>query len=120
MPPPMHIVTTTSFAPRRLPSISPWPTRRGPDKPYGWPDALARGRRQLLHLLRAGVLVDHLHIGRDRPALVLELARGARLRRLLLAVHAVTVLRLAADAVALRDGLGGGEHRPVDRRLVLL
>ena len=28
MPPPMHIVTTTCFAPRRLPSISAWPTRR--------------------------------------------------------------------------------------------
>ena len=29
MPPPMHMVTTTCFAPRRLPSISAWPVRRG-------------------------------------------------------------------------------------------
>src|SRR5688572_3293160 len=33
MPPPMHIVTTTSFAPRRLPSMSAWPTRRAPLMP---------------------------------------------------------------------------------------
>ena len=31
MPPPMHIVTHTFFAPRRLPSISAWPVRRSPD-----------------------------------------------------------------------------------------
>ena len=30
MPPPMHIVTTHRFAPRRLPSISAWPVRRWP------------------------------------------------------------------------------------------
>ena len=28
MPPPMHIVVMTYFAPRRLPSIKAWPTRR--------------------------------------------------------------------------------------------
>ena len=33
MPPPMHIVTTTYFTPRRLPSISAWPTRRAPVMP---------------------------------------------------------------------------------------
>ena len=33
MPPPMHIVTTTFFAPRRLPSIKAWPTRRAPLMP---------------------------------------------------------------------------------------
>ena len=33
MPPPTHIVTTTYFAPRRLPSISAWPVRRAPDMP---------------------------------------------------------------------------------------
>src|SRR6185295_18538772 len=33
MPPPMHMVTTTSLAPRRLPSISAWPTRRAPLMP---------------------------------------------------------------------------------------
>ena len=33
MPPPMHIVTTPSLAPRRLPSISRWPVRRWPDTP---------------------------------------------------------------------------------------
>jgi len=32
-PPPMHIVQTTYLAPRRLPSISAWPTRRAPDIP---------------------------------------------------------------------------------------
>jgi hypothetical protein len=30
IPPPMHMVTTTYFTPRRLPSISAWPTRRLP------------------------------------------------------------------------------------------
>ncbi len=33
MPPPMHMVTTTFFAPRRLPSISACPARRAPDMP---------------------------------------------------------------------------------------
>ena len=33
MPPPMHMVTTTRFAPRRLPSISAWPVRRWPLTP---------------------------------------------------------------------------------------
>ena len=33
MPPPMHIVQTTSLAPRRLPSISACPTMRAPDIP---------------------------------------------------------------------------------------
>lgn len=32
-PPPMHIVTTTYFAPRRLPSISAWPVPRAPVMP---------------------------------------------------------------------------------------
>src|SRR4249920_971470 len=41
MPPPMHMVTTTSFAPRRLPSISACPVRRAPVMPYGWPTAIA-------------------------------------------------------------------------------
>src|SRR5476649_2790467 len=41
MPPPMHMVTTTSFAPRRLPSMSAWPVSRCPDMPYGWPTAIA-------------------------------------------------------------------------------
>jgi len=33
IPPPTHIVTTTYFAPRRLPSISAWPVIRAPDMP---------------------------------------------------------------------------------------
>ncbi|MCY1526494.1 hypothetical protein D9M68_615210 [compost metagenome] len=33
MPPPMHIVTTTFLAPRRLPSMSAWPVRRWPLTP---------------------------------------------------------------------------------------
>src|SRR5262249_16572739 len=33
LPRPMHMVTTTSFAPRRLPPISAWPTRRPPLMP---------------------------------------------------------------------------------------
>ena len=33
MPPPMHIVTHTRLAPRRLPSISAWPVRRWPLTP---------------------------------------------------------------------------------------
>src|SRR5882724_4257870 len=33
MPPPMHMVTTTCFAPRRLPSISAWPVSRDPVRP---------------------------------------------------------------------------------------
>ena len=33
MPPPMHMVTTTFLAPRRLPSIRAWPTRRAPLMP---------------------------------------------------------------------------------------
>jgi len=33
IPPPMHMVTTTSFAPRRLPSMSAWPTSRAPLTP---------------------------------------------------------------------------------------
>jgi hypothetical protein len=31
----MHIVTTTFFAPRRLPSINAWPVRRDPVMWYG-------------------------------------------------------------------------------------
>ena len=38
MPPPMHIVTTTFFAPRRLPSISAWPVRRWPRHAIGVAD----------------------------------------------------------------------------------
>mmetsp|Transcript_38828 Transcript_38828/g.86766 ORF Transcript_38828/g.86766 Transcript_38828/m.86766 type:complete len:247 (-) Transcript_38828:508-1248(-) len=41
MPPPMHIVTTTFFAPRRLPSRRMWPTCRLPVMPKGWPIAMA-------------------------------------------------------------------------------
>src|SRR5262249_45276038 len=37
IPPPMHMVTTPSFAPRRLPSYMTWPTQRAPVMPYGWP-----------------------------------------------------------------------------------
>ena len=33
MPPPTHIVTTTYFVPRRLPSIRAWPVIRAPDMP---------------------------------------------------------------------------------------
>ena len=33
IPPPMHMVQTTYFAPRRLPSISACPTIRAPDIP---------------------------------------------------------------------------------------
>src|SRR5690606_8479931 len=33
MPPPTHIVTTASFAPRRLPSMRAWPVRRWPLTP---------------------------------------------------------------------------------------
>ena len=33
MPPPIHIVTQTRLAPRRLPSISAWPVRRWPVTP---------------------------------------------------------------------------------------
>ena len=33
MPPPMHMVTQTRLAPRRLPSIKAWPVRRWPDTP---------------------------------------------------------------------------------------
>src|SRR5690606_41137402 len=33
MPPPMHMVTTASFAPRRWPSIRAWPVRRWPLTP---------------------------------------------------------------------------------------
>src|SRR5687768_10249430 len=40
-PPPMHIVATTYFTPRRLPSISACPTSRAPETPYGWPTAIA-------------------------------------------------------------------------------
>ena len=35
MPVPTHMVTTTYLTPRRLPSISAWPTRREPVVPYG-------------------------------------------------------------------------------------
>lgn len=35
IPPAMHIVTTTNFTPRRLPSISACPTSRAPDMPNG-------------------------------------------------------------------------------------
>src|SRR5690606_20283284 len=41
MPPPMHIVTTARFAPRRLPSINACPVRRWPLTPYGCPTAIA-------------------------------------------------------------------------------
>ena len=33
MPPPMHMVTTTCLAPRRLPSINACPTNRAPETP---------------------------------------------------------------------------------------
>ena len=33
IPPPMHMVATTNFTPRRLPSISAWPVSRAPETP---------------------------------------------------------------------------------------
>jgi hemoglobin/transferrin/lactoferrin receptor protein len=41
MPPPMHMVTQTFLAPRRLPSMRAWPVRRWPLMPKGWPTAMA-------------------------------------------------------------------------------
>ncbi len=41
MPPPMHIVTTTYFTPRRFPSMRACPTMRAPLMPYGCPIATA-------------------------------------------------------------------------------
>src|SRR6185369_564840 len=56
----------------------------------------------------------------DGNDLVLELAGFLRGDRLLLAGRAVLVHALAADAVALGNGFGGLQHRPVDLGLVLL
>ena len=83
-------------------------------------NALVLARRGLFGRFLTGVLVDHFHGGRNRNDLVLELAFRPRLCRLQLAVHAVTVLDLAADLVALRHVLGGSQHGPVDFGLVLL
>src|ERR1019366_5604882 len=41
MPPPMHMVTTPSLAPRRRPSSSRWPVMGAPDRPQG--RAMGRG-----------------------------------------------------------------------------
>src|SRR5262249_18554633 len=46
-------------------------------------------------------------------------ARFERSGRALLRAHAVFVLALLRDRIALRDVLGGLQHRPVDFRLVL-
>ena len=82
MPPPMHIVTTTYFAPRRLPSISAWPIRRAPVTPYGMADR-DRAAVDVEAVVRDAQLVaavDHLH--RERfvqlpQADVVDLQAGA-------------------------------------------
>ena len=71
------------------------------------------------HLLRVGGLrhlVGDLHGGRERHDLLGELAGRRRRGDALLAAHDVGVLRLAADAVLLRDEVGGLVHRPPHRR----
>ena len=59
--------------------------------------------------LLAGRLLDHL----DRHDLVLELAHAGGHERLLVALHGVLVLLLAADAVLLGQVLGGAAHDQV-------
>ena len=64
-------------------------------------------------------LSTHAHDRRHGHDLVVELARGLRGGRAQLAAHAVLVLRLLGDLVALGHRLGGLQHGPVQRRLVL-
>ena len=74
--------------------------------------------RDLTRVQRRGLRVHAGHRHRDRRDLVLEVTRGLRGTRALLAACTVLVHRLARDAVALRDDLGGLQHRHVHRRLV--
>ena len=63
MPPPMHMVTTTYFAPRRLPSISAWPVRRAPRHAVGVADrdGAAVDVEQVVGNAELVAAVEHLH-----------------------------------------------------------
>jgi hypothetical protein len=97
---------------------------RGPD--LG--DALERGIRtdafipidgDLAHDDGAGGLVDGTHDRLHRYDLVVELPLRLCGGRPQLAANTVLILGLLGDVVALGHGLGGLQHRPVQRRLVL-
>ena len=62
----------------------------------------------------AGFLVRDAHLGRDRDDLGIEATCGLRGGGARCDLQRIFVLRLAADAVALGDHLGGVEHRHVD------
>ncbi len=63
MPPPMHMVTTTYFTPRRLPSISAWPVRRAPRHAVGMADGdgAAVDVEPVVGNAELVAAVDHLH-----------------------------------------------------------
>ena len=63
MPPPMHIVTTTRLAPRRLPSMSAWPTSRWPRHAVGMADGdrAAVDVEPIVGDAEPVAAVDHLH-----------------------------------------------------------
>ena len=68
----------------------------------------------------AGVLVGDQHRGFHRHDLVVELAGLLARRGAQLALQRILVLRLAADLVARRHGVGGRDHGVIDARHVLL
>ena len=74
--------------------------------------------RLLRHLV--GVLVGDQHRGLHRHDLVVELAGLLGRRRAELALQRILVLVLAADVVAARHRVGGGDHGVVDTGHVLL
>ncbi len=76
-------------------------------------NALIGRNRHLARADGAGLLVDHAHDGGHRRDLVLELAGGLRGGRAQLAAHAVFVLRLLGNVVALGHRFGGLQHAPV-------
>ena len=63
MPPPMHIVTTTRLAPRRLPSISAWPVRRCAGHAVGVADGdgAAVDVEAIVGDAELVAAIDHLH-----------------------------------------------------------
>src|SRR5207253_1828248 len=66
----------------------------------------------LLLVTRLGHLVGDAHRGCERNDLLGELAGGRRGGDARLTLQDVRILRLAADAVLLRDEVGGLVHRP--------
>ena len=76
--------------------------------------------RHFLRYQHAGGLVGDTHDGRHRHNFIVEFTGIHGSECALLALHAIRILTLAADVVALGDSFRRLQHRPIEFRLVLL